>query len=61
MRAAIRRQSQPLPSWLRVDEIRLTDEPLPVTRLGKLRRVELSDRPFDFEAWQAAAQEAASA
>lgn len=60
VRAAIRRQSQPLPSWLRVDEIRLTDELLPVTRLGKLRRVELPDQPFDFERWQTAARAAAA-
>ena len=59
VRAAVRRQSQPLPSWLRVDEIRLTDQPLPVTRLGKLRRVDLPDHPFDFDAWQTAAREAA--
>lgn len=58
VRAAIRRQSQPLPSWLRVDEIRLTDEPLPVTRLGKLRRVELAEHPFDMDRWREAAREA---
>jgi len=61
VRAAIRRQSQPLPSWLRVDEIRLVDAPLPVTRLGKLRRVELPDHPFDFDRWENEAREAAAA
>jgi long-chain acyl-CoA synthetase len=58
VRAAIRRQSQPLPSWLRVDEIRLIDQALPVTRLGKLRRVEIPDRPFEFNRWREAAREA---
>lgn len=60
VRAAIRRQSQPLPSWLRVDEIRLVDQPLEVTRLGKLRRVDIPDRPFDFHRWRDAAREAAA-
>ena len=61
IRDAVRRQSLPLPSWLRVDEIRLVDEPLPVTRLGKLRRVELSDRSFDFAHWANEAREVAAA
>ena len=59
VRDAVRRQSRPLPSWLRVDQIRLLDEPLPVTRLGKLRRVELEDHPFDFDHWTAEAREVA--
>ena len=61
VRDAVRRQSRPLPAWLRVDEIRLTDEPMPVTRLGKLRRVEQSDRAFEFERWQTEARAAAEA
>ncbi|MDA0351051.1 MAG: AMP-binding protein [Chloroflexi bacterium] len=52
IRDAVRRESRSLPSWLRVDEVRLTDEPFPVTRLGKLRRVERSEHAFDFERWQ---------
>jgi len=61
VREVVRRQSLPLPSWLRVDEIRLVDEPLSVTRLGKLRRVELPDRPFDFAHWSTEARAAAEA
>lgn len=61
VRAAVRRQSLPLPSWLRVDEVRLVDEPLPVTRLGKLRRVELSDRAFEFDHWSEQARAVAEA
>ena len=57
MREVVRRQSLSLPSWLRVDEVRLVDETLPVTRLGKLRRVELPDHSFDFDHWSAAALE----
>jgi long-chain acyl-CoA synthetase len=59
VREAIRRQSRPLPSWLRVDEVRLVDEPMAVTRLGKLRRVEMPDRAFDFEHWQSQMRELA--
>jgi len=51
VRGAIRRQSRPLPSWLRVDVVRLVDEPLPVTRLGKLRRVPMPDHAFDLGRW----------
>lgn len=57
VREVVREQSRSLPSWLRVDEVRLVDETLPVTRLGKLRRVELPEHSFDFERWGAAALE----
>jgi long-chain acyl-CoA synthetase len=59
VREAIRRESRALPSWLRVDEVRLVDEPMAVTRLGKLRRVEMPDRAFDFERWRAQVRELA--
>ena len=59
VRTAIRRQSRPLPAWLRVDQVRLVDEPLPVTRLGKLRRVTMADRAFDFDHWRTEADQVA--
>jgi acyl-coenzyme A synthetase/AMP-(fatty) acid ligase len=60
VREAFRRQSRGFPSWLRVDEIRLVDEPLPVTRLGKVRRIELPAGPFDFDRWRDEAERIAS-
>jgi len=60
-RDAVRRQSRGLPSWLRVDEVRLSGDPLPVTRLGKLRRARLQLGEFDFEHWREEARQAALA
>jgi len=60
VREAFRRQSRGFPSWLRVDEIRLVDKPLPVTRLGKVRRIDLPAGPFDFDRWRAEAERIAS-
>jgi long-chain acyl-CoA synthetase len=50
-RDAVRRQSRGLPSWLRVDEVRLSGDLLPVTRLGKLRRATVETGDFDFDHW----------
>ena len=59
-RDAVRRQSRGLPSWLRVDEVRLSGDLLPVTRLGKLRRAELEPDEFDFDHWREEARAAAT-
>jgi len=58
-RDAVRRESRGLPSWLRVDEVRLSGDLLPVTRLGKLRRAELETSEFDFDHWRKEARAAA--
>ena len=60
-RDAVRRQSRGLPSWLRVDEVRLSGDLLPVTRLGKLRRTPLELGEFDFGQWREEARSAATA
>jgi len=57
-REAVRRQSRGLPSWLRVDEVRLSGDLLPVTRLGKLRREPLELGEFDFDHWRDEAHKA---
>ena len=60
-RDAVRRQSRGLPSWLRVDEVRLSANLLPVTRLGKLRRAPSELGEFDFDQWREEARAAAAA
>lgn len=58
VRDAVRRQSRGLPSWLRVDEVRLSCALLPVTRLGKLRRAPQDFGEFDFDYWREEAHKA---
>ena len=56
VRAGVTRESERLRPYERVREIRLTDEPLPTTQLGKIQRGSLpSAFQFDLERWRAAA------
>jgi long-chain acyl-CoA synthetase len=57
-RDAVRRESRGLPSWLRVDEVRLSGDLLPVTRLGKMRRATVETGNFNFEHWREEAHKA---
>ena len=51
-RACQRGVSRSLASYERVDQVRLTDQPLPVTPLGKIRTALVSREPsFDMATW----------